>query len=650
MALGTSLPARLPASSGASIFVATTGNDATGTGLIGAPYRTLAKALSVAVSGSVIELRGGTYSENVFLTGAKFSPADPVTIRNYTGEKVIWQPTTADTVGIAIYDSSGIIFRAQGDAEKTAAGFQLSCHGARSNMLKFSSSAHCEVDGLYCYDNYGQAILVGGSYQDSRTAGQPGYSIDIQLWNCTFTHNSVDPNQSLTGSEVNRTQAALNIAQRHGHSIYYGNNADSTNGEQGSLDGVVANCVFHDQSEGFSMRIGDCARGLIITNNTVDTSTSPASTVSDELVAHGFPPADGHFWGIAISLSNGTNIGTYSTRDVKVYNNLTSNCMSDGVYGSEGGNPAVMASNTVDYNYWFNNGQSDDALGGIWSDTYGGRQIYTVGANNTPAQGTAAPYNPPDHDPLYVDAAGFDFSLDAGSPCLGIANSAYCPPLDKNGNARPEPAAVGAFEASTTSVTGAAALTGTGTLAASGVRKRLGIAALSGTGTLSANGVVGPEGGAGRGASSSPRSIVSETLSLLDNRSTGPPRRLHAERARLPRGPGRKRRPGDQHPLADRDLARLPRPEHAPDLRLPARAGREPALGLPLRRDRDVVEDEGADVPTTRYTAYDPWQLLMARPIRDDGTPFALPGVDGLTFPAGSRASDIAACCSLRPS
>jgi hypothetical protein len=170
------------------------------------------------------------------------------------------------------------------------------------------------ADGLYCYDNYGQAILVGGSYQDSRTAGQPGYSIDIQLWNCTFTHNSVDPNQSLTGSEVNRTQAALNIAQRHGHSIYYGNNADSTNGEQGSLDGVVANCVFHDQSEGFSMRIGDCARGLIITNNTVDTSTSPASTVSDELVAHGFPPADGHFWGIAISLSNGTNIGTYCRR------------------------------------------------------------------------------------------------------------------------------------------------------------------------------------------------------------------------------------------------------------------------------------------------------------------------------------------------
>jgi hypothetical protein len=102
--------------------------------------------------------------------------------------------------------------------------------------------------------------------------------------------------------------------------------------------------------------------------------------------------------------------------------------MSDGVYGSEGGNPAVMASNTVDYNYWFNNGQSDDALGGIWSDTYGGRQIYTVGANNTPAQGTAAPYNPPDHDPLYVDAAGFDFSLDAGSPCLGIACGASSSP------------------------------------------------------------------------------------------------------------------------------------------------------------------------------------------------------------------------------
>ncbi len=54
-----------------------------------------------------------------------------------------------------------------------------------------------------------------------------------------------------------------------------------------------------------------------------------------------------------------------------------------------------------------------------------------------------------------------------------------------------------------------------------------------------------------------------------------------------------------------------------------------------------TVEDEGSDAPTTRYTAFDPWQLMMSRPVRNPDTD-ALPGVDGLKFPPDSRASDIA--------
>lgn len=53
-------------------------------------------------------------------------------------------------------------------------------------------------------------------------------------------------------------------------------------------------------------------------------------------------------------------------------------------------------------------------------------------------------------------------------------------------------------------------------------------------------------------------------------------------------------------------------------------------------------EDQGADAPTSRYTAYDPWQYLMSRPIRGPGTDLALAGEGGITFPAGTRASDIA--------
>ncbi len=54
-----------------------------------------------------------------------------------------------------------------------------------------------------------------------------------------------------------------------------------------------------------------------------------------------------------------------------------------------------------------------------------------------------------------------------------------------------------------------------------------------------------------------------------------------------------------------------------------------------------TIEDQGTDIPVSRYTAYDPWQYLMSRPVRNIYTG-ALPGPDGLTFPAGTIASDIA--------
>lgn len=48
------------------------------------------------------------------------------------------------------------------------------------------------------------------------------------------------------------------------------------------------------------------------------------------------------------------------------------------------------------------------------------------------------------------------------------------------------------------------------------------------------------------------------------------------------------------------------------------------------------VEDEAGDAPTTRFVAYDPWQLLMNRPVRDPATG-DLPGENGLTFKASDN-------------
>jgi hypothetical protein len=58
-----SVPVVPSAPSGPQIYVATTGSDSSGNGSIGSPYRTIAKALAQASSGSTIVLRAGIYRE-----------------------------------------------------------------------------------------------------------------------------------------------------------------------------------------------------------------------------------------------------------------------------------------------------------------------------------------------------------------------------------------------------------------------------------------------------------------------------------------------------------------------------------------------------------------------------------------------------------
>jgi hypothetical protein len=81
----------------ANLFVATTGNDTTGVGTIGAPYATLAKALSVAEDGDSVVLRGGTYAGNVRVQ-------DPnITIRSHENEwAIISAPTNDENIETVI--------------------------------------------------------------------------------------------------------------------------------------------------------------------------------------------------------------------------------------------------------------------------------------------------------------------------------------------------------------------------------------------------------------------------------------------------------------------------------------------------------------------------------------------------------------------
>ncbi len=138
--------------------------------------------------------------------------------------------------------------------------------------------------------------------------------------------------------------------------------------------------------------------------------------------------------------------------------------------------------------------------------------------------------------------------------------------------------------------------------------------------------------------------LASETLSLLDGRATD------REFVYVLGGPAT----STGQVASDDPEINLPAP--GPDD--PALLSNNTRLLYALRRERNpssieppwicrygglvlTVDDQGADTPTTRYTAADPWQLLMARPIRDPFNDGAFPKESGLRFDASTRASDI---------
>ena len=86
-----------------SIYVSPTGNNTTGTGAVGAPYATLAKALTVAVANDTIVMRAGTYTEGGttnYSLGLQLAETthNGLTIQNYPGEAV-WLDGSVVTTG-----------------------------------------------------------------------------------------------------------------------------------------------------------------------------------------------------------------------------------------------------------------------------------------------------------------------------------------------------------------------------------------------------------------------------------------------------------------------------------------------------------------------------------------------------------------------
>ncbi len=119
------------------IFVATNGNDSTGDGTIGKPYRTIQKGANMASPGSSVQIRAGTYNEEV-------------TIPN-SGNEGAW-----------------ITFMPYNNENVTVTG-----NGTRNYCIYATGRAYIQIDGINFRDTLKPGIEIENSH-------------DVTIENCTF--------------------------------------------------------------------------------------------------------------------------------------------------------------------------------------------------------------------------------------------------------------------------------------------------------------------------------------------------------------------------------------------------------------------------------------------------------------------------------
>ena len=359
-----------------TLYVSPTGSDSNA-GTLVAPYHTLGKALLAASSGTVVLLRGGSYGTTQ-ITGRRFDPADPVTVRSYPGERAVFVGQSIYTNAFYLGDCQGIRLR------------DLTFDAPYDTNIKFDTSQHIELDRSIVR-NAGRSGSNGfGLIVVSNSGATYTYSADVQVWNSTFYNNGVHGGAG------------------YDHQIYLGSSGDlkGTSVEAGLRGGVIANNIIYDGPVGFDLQLGDSARNVIVANNTFVHASDPVSPAGTSIVVW-----DGQ-----------TN--TWGTRDCLIVNNVFTNNVHSAVVAVLSQN---ATSNVVRNNLAFANGSAD------YVPNYGTKVGFTLGTNLASA------------NPLYVNYAGKNFHLQAGSPALGKSDPAYTPPTDITGAPRPSTPALGAY-------------------------------------------------------------------------------------------------------------------------------------------------------------------------------------------------------------
>jgi hypothetical protein len=218
---GGSLPAILPASTGLTFYVATTGSD-TNPGMEFAPWRTVQKAFNTLLPGQRALVRAGTYTQDHVFSRSGTASA-PITVAAYPGERPVLHAasTSGDTFPVRI---TGSYLRLQGFVLENARGIS-------STDVYFDVGAdHIEL-----------------SSNEIRFSQDQGVFAEAQT-----------NNLHLLGNRIHDNGLGHVPGQHQSHGLY----VEGTNH-------LIANNVITDHPYGFGIQIYPQNTGTIIVQNTV---------------------------------------------------------------------------------------------------------------------------------------------------------------------------------------------------------------------------------------------------------------------------------------------------------------------------------------------------------------------------------------------
>ncbi len=469
-------------------YISTTGNDSTGDGTIGNPYKTLSKAVNVSGLSDTLIMRGGSYTpgSNTRIHSKSGIAGAYYTIRNYTGETVI---INGDNVPMSNYSCSILEFYDCQYIRVTGIRFN------HSKLMGISIQINCDY---IRFENCTIENCSGAAYKSVSNTGS-NTNTYLFLDDC-YIYNNFNNWSSIPGaicSQETISFSRTNHFRIHGNSII-GNHCENIDCKAGANNGTIDNNFINTSAtkttfkggKYFSGGVGiyidgytDNACNFTVSNNTIVGNNTcieiaaehPESggTARDIVVENNLIYQNGKYtasWtnGGGISLGQHavpTHIYRVTVRGNTVITPATNNpyypiyarAFKEYYHDCKIENNIFIDMNgSVNYHYvacfdhW---NLTDDLSGKIDLDyncyyrfpgAYSAIRISWMAGASTSGGGTHSIKV----NPLFVNRNTYDFHLNATSPCIGIANASIVSVTDKDGRPRPQNGTsdIGAFE------------------------------------------------------------------------------------------------------------------------------------------------------------------------------------------------------------